>query len=287
MVWNPSPVPLWGNLSPRSRRAAETWIRPLYASPPADVTPSPLQRLLYALLPSPCLGCKAPVWEPRSPGGGQTDSLGLCPSCHRSLVRWPQPSCDSCGRWLDVPAVPEGYRCGRCRRRTPACDAVLSTWSYQPPIDAVLMALKFRRLDYLGAHLGRIMAEIHRPRLLDRDLVVPVPLFWTRQMARGYNQADAIAGPLAAALGIPLARPLRRRRPTPPQSRLDRAARRRNLERAFRVRRTAALEGLHLVLVDDVVTTGATVAECARTLRAAGARQVAVLALARASRAGP
>jgi predicted amidophosphoribosyltransferase len=104
--------------------------------------------------------------------------MGLCERCRGILVHWPEGE----------------------ERGEGACDRKLSTWWYQPPIDKVVMALKFRRLDYLGEHLGRAMAEIHREDLGDGEshIVTAVPLFWTRYLARGYNQAALIARPLAA-----------------------------------------------------------------------------------------
>ncbi|MCP4656741.1 MAG: ComF family protein [bacterium] len=249
----------------------------LYASPPPNVTPSPTRRLLRQLgqwlLPSPCLGCKDPVWETRN-------SLGLCPSCRRRLVPWPRHSCATCGR-LFAAELPPAWRCSSCRRRPPSYERILSAWSYQPPLDAVLMGLKFRRLDYLGAHLGRALAEIYRRELDDCELVVPVPLYWTRRLSRGYNQALTIARPLAAALGIPLAQPLRRRRPTPPQSRLSRAARRRNLKDAFALKSAAACRGRRVLLVDDVTTTGATLEAAAACLRRAAPDSVVAVTAAR------
>lgn len=248
----------------------------LYASSSSDVTsPGPGRRLLRQLLdwvlPCPCLGCGQPVEEVRN-------SLGLCAACRRQLVRWPQPSCTVCGRPV-AGQMPSDGRCGRCRNRT--WGRVVSVWSYQPPLDAVLMALKFRRLDYLGTHLGRAMAALCGPRLRECELVVPVPLYWTRRLGRGYNQATAIARPLAAVLGLPLRHALRRRRPTPPQSRLPRAARAANLRGAFALVRAADCRGRQVLLVDDVTTTGATLEAAARCLRRGGVEAVVAITAAR------
>lgn len=204
----------------------------LYAPPPESVTRQLLAKLLHVLVPAPCLACDEPVPEPR-------DSLGLCPACRGRLVPWPSPGCAACGRPLGDAHLPGGYRCGACRRQPPPYDGLLSAWSYQPPIDSVLTGLKFRRLEYLGSHLGRVLAGRFRARLTACDLVVPVPLHWWRFLRRGYNQAAAIAGPLAAELGLPVRGALGRRRPTPAQSRLSRADRKRNLEGAFAARRSA------------------------------------------------
>ena len=232
-----------------------------------------MQRLLYFVLPSPCLTCSQPVWEPRG-------SLGLCPLCRHRLVRWPDRGCTICGRPI-AGAVPAHARCGECRRHPPPYARLISAWSYQPPVDAALMALKFRRLEYLGGHFGRRLAGLLGERLDGCEVVVPVPLHWARFLARGYNQAAAIAGPLARELGLPVVRALRRRRPTPAQSRLDRDARRKNLRRGFAARRESKIRGRHVLLVDDVVTTGATVEAAARRLRRAGAAAVTVVTAAR------
>ncbi len=244
----------------------------MYDSPPGNVTRRLLRRLLYVVLPAPCLACAAPVWEPR-------DALGLCPRCRHRLVRWPS-GCGVCGRPIAGEPPPSG-RCGECRRRRRAYRQLLSAWSYQHPADAVLMGLKFGRLEYLGGHLGRRLGELFRHRLADCDLVVPVPLHWRRQLSRGYNQAAAIARPLGRTLELPVAPALRRRRPTPPQSRLHRKERRKNLRRAFAARRPGRCRGRHILLVDDVVTTGATLEAAARCLKRAGARTVTALTAAR------
>ena len=143
------------------------------------------------------------------------------------------------------------------------------------------MAFKFHRLEYLGGHLGRRLAHLLRPRLGDVEVVVPVPLHWIRFLTRGYNQAAAIARPLAKELGLPMIGALRRRRATPAQSRLHRADRRRNLHRAFRARRVSKIRGRHVLLVDDVVTTGATLEAAARCLLDAGAAGVTAVTAAR------
>lgn len=143
------------------------------------------------------------------------------------------------------------------------------------------MGLKFRRLEYLGGHLGRRLASIFRSEVEGCDLVVPVPLHPGRFLVRGYNQATAIARPLARALELPVAGSLRRRLATPPQSRLDSAERRRNPRAAFGLWRPGRCRGRRVLLVDDVVTTGATLAAAAACLVRAGAESVTALTAAR------
>jgi len=241
--------------------------------------PGALARLLSGaadvVLPSPCLACGGPA-----SGSGH---LGLCLACRGRLVT-PAPGCATCGEELPaarLSRLPDGWVCGECRRRPPAHGALRVAWSYEGPVVTVVRALKFGRLEYLGRHLARDLAERLAGDPGAWDLVVPVPLHWRRRWRRGYNQAERIARPLAAALGVPCEEVLRRRRATRPQTGLARDARRTNLRNAFAVRRGRSPEGRQVVLVDDVVTTAATVGAAAEALRAAGARSVLAVAAAR------
>jgi ComF family protein len=233
-----------------------------------------VDRLVCLLLPAACLGCAAPLAAGRAP-------LGLCPDCRRRLVAVADPCCPRCGRPLAAASPPAGYLCGRCRRRPPAFEGLLMGWSYRPPVDAVIRGLKFAHLDYLGAHLADGIDLASSDLLEGLEGVVPVPLHWRRRLARGYNQAERIAAPLAARLGLPLLRALRRPRATAPQTGLGRRQRERNPRGAFRVRRRAPIAGKALLLVDDVVTTGATLDAAARELLRGGAARVVALAAAR------
>jgi ComF family protein len=185
---------------------------------------------------------------------------------------------------LELPeAADASSRCGACASLPPAFDRLLTPWRYGPPIDAVIQAYKFRRLDYLGEHLAAVIAEsCHRALALEEaPLVSHVPLHWRRRLDRGYDQAREIALPLARALGLPFRSTLRRRRGTPAQSSLDRGERLANLRGVFKVTSAKHVAGRRILLVDDVATTGATLDAAARTLKAAGAREVIGLVAAR------
>jgi len=159
----------------------------------------------------------------------------------------------------------------------PPFDATFALADYRPPLDALAVGLKFRAQLMLAGEFAQRLARLaqdawHDPS--DRpDVIAPVPLARRRLIERGYNQAWQIARPLARALRVPAdATLLRRVIETAPQSRLDLDARRMNVGRAFQLARN--VEKLHVGIVDDVMTTGATLEALARTLKAAGARRV-------------
>lgn len=154
-------------------------------------------------------------------------------------------------------------------------------WSYEPPLDVVVGQLKFGRLAYLARHLGEALAQRGRGDLAGVHRIVPVPLHWRRHLSRGYNQSAEIARALGRQLGLPVTRALRRRRITRAQTSLPRSQRQLNVREAFRVRRASDLKGQTVALVDDVMTTGATLESCSRSLKEAGATTVVALVAAR------
>lgn len=234
------------------------------------------QRFLRLLLPASCLSCGRSL-----PGSAP---LGLCAACHGRLAPLPRRACAVCGLPLAAADPPPGYACGACREQPPQFDRLLAAWAYQEPLDAVVRGLKFRRLDYLGRHLAEGIAGALGEELAGFDAVIPVPLHWRRHLARGYNQAEGIARPLAARLGLPCLSALSRRRPTPRQTSLGRDERLGNLRRAFEIRDPRRARGLRLLLVDDVATTGATLDAAAAVLRRAGAASVTAVVAGRTLR---
>jgi len=145
-----------------------------------------------------------------------------------------------------------------------------------------LWAVKYHGRAEVGARLGHLLAEDCPFQAGEQDLLLPVPLHRDRLRQRGFNQASVLAWPLARRFGLPMPQGLlRRARPTVPQVALPERERRQNVRGVFVVADKRALQGRRVLLVDDVLTTGATATECSRVLRAAGAETVDVLTLAR------
>jgi len=231
--------------------------------------------LAYWLLPAPCLEC-ATLERPLD------RALGLCPACRGSLRCLRGNRCRLClRRLLATGRTPGPPVCGPCGVRRPAHEGLLAGWSYEPPLDAVIHALKFGRQPHLGRQLGLALARETGPRLTGCEVIVPVPLHWRRQLVRGYNQAAEIAAGLAAATALAVRPDLVRRRATRAQATLPLERRGANLRNAFAVRRRGAVRGLRCLLVDDVITSGATLEQAARALVRAGAAAVLCLAAAR------
>jgi ComF family protein len=225
-------------------------------------------RVQQWLYPPICLLC----------GSAGADGLDLCAGCRADLPLITTP-CLRCGEPLPRIGI-----CGACLHRPPPFDRAVVPFRYQPPVDELIKGFKFHGRLNAGRVLRELLATTVAARLADPpDVIVPVPLHRRRLRERGFNQALEIARGLGRELGIRVdGRACRRRRPTRSQSELPHAERRRNIRGAFEV--VAPLLGRDAAIVDDVLTTGNTVAEMARILRQAGAQRIEVWALARATR---
>ena len=248
-----------------------------------------LHHLLNFLFPQRCAACDAsmPIDARRR----------ICAPCLAALEPPRPPLCRVCGASLHTGEVRTGEdeRCGHCRTAPPAFDSARAITLYRAGggdfagDGSGAVAALLRRHKYgLDQSLGRALAEyLDAAPPIDAgayDVVIPVPLHRSRLRWRGFNQAALLGAALARRLNCPLdVATLARVRPTPPQTARDRAQRARNVRDAFAVRRPARVAGRRILLVDDVMTTGATADECARVLHAAGARRVDVLTLARVS----
>lgn len=159
--------------------------------------------------------------------------------------------------------------------------AVVTPLEYRFPIDAAIKAFKFRRKFHYQPAFADILLAAAAALPHDIDAILPVPLHRQRRIVRRFNQAEELAGPLSRALGVEVIHSVRRIRHTPYQSGLSAAARRQNLRSAFDV--CGRLQAEHVLIVDDVITTGETCRQLARLLLANGVDRVSVLALARAT----
>ncbi|PCH60526.1 MAG: phosphoribosyltransferase [Gammaproteobacteria bacterium] len=201
----------------------------------------------------------------------------LCDGCLNDMP-WNTHCCPVCALPLHHDAI-----CGRCLRKPPAYHRALATFSYRDPISHIVHGLKFGQRLYYGRFLGEQLAEtvLRAEHLIMPDVLIPMPLHRKRMIERGYNQAHEIARPVARRLELPIALDIvARQRETAEQSRLNALQRCRNLKDAFCV--TGSASGLHVAIVDDVMTTGATVGELARVLVVAGVRRIDVWLGARA-----
>ena len=231
-------------------------------------TRSALAALDRAVMPRCCVFC-----------GVECESFedGFCHGCAGDLP-WNENACPACAEPQQTPLVP-GLRCANCQAQPPPWFAAAAPLHYGFPIDAAIRMLKFRRrLEYLPA-FGALLAGTLARLPTDVDTLLPVPLHWRRQALRGFNQADGLCRELQQHSDLPINRNARRRRATPPQSGLEAHIRASNLRGAFSI--TGNIAARHVLIVDDVLTTGATCRELTIELLRCGVPRVSVLALAR------
>lgn len=233
-----------------------------------------MRRLLEFLLPQFCRACERRIGD-----------NGLCPECAGRARPLSSPMCPVCG--VAYPGEGADHLCSLCLRDRPwfdrarACTVYGEDPEHPSPIAVALHHYKYGRDVTLAPSLGEFLAA-RRPLAVDHDAILPVPLHLDRLRWRGFNQALLLARPLARQARVELSpRALERCRPTAPQVGLGESDRRSNLRGAFRVRPGFDARGRAFLLVDDVMTTGATLNECARVLRRAGAARVDALVLAR------
>ncbi len=221
----------------------------------------------------------------------------MCRDCWRSLEPWAGGVCADCGLPLVAEPVTDSAAelCGDCRLEPPAFDTARTFGIYNGTLRQLILRMKFSRRERLGERLGERLAGVWIGNAaftsLENPLLLPVPLHRSRERERGFNQSLAIARGLRRGLRRAHAGDVRpaisgrliRVRPTTPQTGLSPAERRENVKGAFAVADPARARGRDVVLIDDVMTTGATLAACAAALKSAGARKVLAMAVARAT----
>ncbi len=227
-----------------------------------------ISKILNTLYPSRCPSC-----------GSESDVFNhspICASCWSKIKRYTGPSCSICA----MPFSSEySMICGQCMKKAPPFSKVINFGLYEGVLAEAINLLKFHDLKRLSKPLSRLLLGHDLPVT---DGIVPVPLNIKRLRERGFNQSLLIAKVISKNIGVPLLMDiLLKKKETPPQIGLSAKERLLNLKNSFEVK--GDIKGLRLFLVDDVMTTGATVTECSKELMKARAKEVIVLTIARSS----
>ncbi len=217
-----------------------------------------------------CMACGEEIW---------TDQVySLCPTCKGDLPWNKGLTCKMCG--ITVPPT-AGDRCYTCQTRRFFYDQGVSCLTYEGAAKQLIMDFKYNERTYLGIHLGDMLYDLVGASLgWDYDYIVPVPMHKSRLQVRGYNQTAILADQLSKRSGVPVSQGLIRSKKTPRLKRLDAATRKTTLDQAFHVTAQGMFGEKRILLVDDIVTTGATLNQCAEVLKVDGARLVDMACIA-------
>jgi ComF family protein len=233
-----------------------------------------LRAVASLLYPSLCAICAEPV--------GEDDYL--CATCSGKAPRIKPPFCSKCSEPF-AGAITDTFSCANCAHRTLHFEAAVCAYRSRGIVRQIVHEFKYGGQQHLRHPIAGWLAEtLEDPRFSGRrfDAIVPVPLHPTRKRERGFNQAELLAALLSERAAVPSRDLLQRIRYTTTQTAFDRAERMENLHGAFRLRKNADVRGLRVLLVDDILTTGSTLSECARVLKAAGALSIHAATAARA-----
>jgi ComF family protein len=221
----------------------------------------------FFALKQPCLLCKNPLGE----------QFGFCNDCFAELPWHHAPHCPQCA------LITDGSICGQCIKSAPAFDSTISVLTYEFPANALLQHYKYQQAHYLAHTFGDLLANhlaIHQPKISAVDLVIPMPMHPTRLKERGFNQALEIARIVANTHQLPLDfESAYRIKLTPPQATLPLKERVKNMQNVFQCKRD--LNGFNIAIIDDVMTSGASLNALAKTLKKAGANKVECWVIAR------
>jgi ComF family protein len=240
---------------------------------------SALGALASVVFPAPCRICDRALTN--------ASRIPICDSCLSSFEPVAEPMCALCGRPFASEIAAEAIQplCRLCRLQYYAFDGARSFAIYDDTLFEAMALLKYEQVSRLGDWFSGKLAEVVRRQATEWrvNAVIPVPLHAARRRERGYNQAELIARPLARGLGLRLeSRVLQRLKPRPPQLVLSRTERWQSVRGAYAAREKARVDNLRILLIDDVMTTGATLDACARALKKAGAAAVFGLTVGRA-----
>ncbi len=242
--------------------------------------------LLDLIYPPRCVLCGRTL-DGISPDKLPSREIGICPDCRRLLVTDESLLCPYCGEFGEIPA--DGSRCADCRNHRAPFERLITLGPYAGYLRSRILLMKTEKSGYTAEAMARLIwaARSQTLRRSGCDLCVPVPRHYLRRVRRGVNDASFLARELGRMLDIPFDdRLLRRVRATPPQSRLGRSSRLANVAGAFAAapKKAKRLAGRRVLLVDDILTTGATAGECVRVLKEAGAEGCVVAVCGRAGR---
>jgi ComF family protein len=235
------------------------------------------EKAFCGLFPDDCRVCGEPLHE--------VSRIPVCNVClHKPTSIKADFYCKDCKTpFLNRFPLDENSRCALCRLGLTGFDTVYTFGSYEDTLRELIHLFKYNQVRPLARPLGALLARAI-PREQRFDLIVPMPLHWRKRWTRGYNQSELLAKEIARRWGVPVRKIVRRVKATAPQAGLSNSKRRLNVRGAFSVRKDASIKGLRILLIDDVLTTGATAGACASVLKRAGASHVAVAAVARTDR---
>lgn len=239
--------------------------------------------LVDLVFPDDCRVCEQPLVLNQPPY--QLSRIPVCSRCLKTpeLFR-AEFFCVTCRTpFVNRAPLDDADQCSLCRLGLNGFDQVYSFGAYDGTLRKLIHVFKFEGVRTLNRPLGAWLVQV-LPREANYDAIVPMPLHWRRRWERGFNQSELLAREISRRWQVPVRGLVKRKKATAPQAGLTSSQRRKNMQGAFEVKPGRRLDGMRILLIDDVLTTGATASACARALKRAGAAHVTFLALARRDR---